>query len=152
MKLENLPEQTATYSALHDLVVTVLDPVIDYFGMIKLTYGFSSSDLSKNIKSGIAPRIDQHCSHEVNSKGKLACSRGGAAVDFLIEDEDMYEVAVWMTENIEFDRLYYYGAERPIHVSVGPENTRSVVFVRTDSSNRRIPVKMKIEKFLENRI
>jgi DNA phosphorothioation-associated putative methyltransferase len=150
--ISNMPEQAETFSALYDLARKALDPVIDYFGMIRLTYGFSSSDLSKNIKRGIAPRIDQHCSHEVNSKGKLVCSRGGAAADFLVEDEDMYEVAVWLTENVAFDRLYYYGADRPIHVSIGPESARSIVFVRTDSSNRRIPVNMKIAKFLESRI
>jgi hypothetical protein len=60
---------------------------------------------------------DQHGAHEVNAKGKLVCSRRGAAADFIVEDENMYEVMKWIHENLLFDRMYYYGPDRPLHVS-----------------------------------
>lgn len=38
--LPNLPREPDSYSALLDLAVQVLDPVIEWFGMIRLIYGF----------------------------------------------------------------------------------------------------------------
>ena len=37
----------------------------------------------------------------------------------------MREVADWIIANLPFDRLYFYGADRPIHVSYGPQNSRA---------------------------
>ncbi len=119
--LPNLPKDPETYTALYELVVNILDPVIEYFGAIKLTYGFCSSELAKLIPGRIAPKLDQHAGHEKNKRGRLICERLGAAVDFLVEDENMLEVAMWIAANTRFDRLYYYGPTRPIHVSFGPE-------------------------------
>lgn len=102
---------------MHDLATEILDPVIEYFGAIRLTYGFSSAELTRNIQRGIAPRLDQHAACERGPQGAFVCERGGAACDFLVEDEDMREVAEWITANPPFDRLYFYGPDRPIHVS-----------------------------------
>ncbi|WP_368622615.1 DNA phosphorothioation-associated putative methyltransferase [Paraburkholderia sp. BR13444] len=119
--LSNLPLNVSTYNALHALAVHVLDPVIDYFGPIRLTYGFSSPELSKQIQSGIAPKLDQHAACEHSSRGKLLCERGGAACDFIVDDEAMDEVALWIIDHTPFDRLYFYGPDRPIHVSYSNE-------------------------------
>ena len=103
--------------------------------MVKLTYGFCSVELSKKISYRIAPELDQHAAHEKNKRGNHVCKRLGAAVDFLIEHEDMKEVANWVAINTPFDRVYYYGPERPIgevtasehevlqRVRVGPGNS-----------------------------
>lgn len=115
--LRNLPLRPQTYNALHDLAVRVLDPVVDYFGAIKLTYGFCSSELSKHITKRVAHQLDQHASYELNANNRMICSRGGAACDFLVEDEDMAQVADWIIANLPFDRLYFYGSDRPLHVS-----------------------------------
>jgi DNA phosphorothioation-associated putative methyltransferase len=45
--LENLPVEPESYTALLELAEQVLDPVIDYFGMIRLTYGFCSPALAR---------------------------------------------------------------------------------------------------------
>ena len=119
--IANLPLNPATYNALHDLTTKILDPVIEYFGSIRLTYGFSSAELTRNILRGIAPKLDQHAACERGPRGALICERGGAACDFLVEDEDMREVADWIVANLPFDRLYFYGPDRPIHVSYAPE-------------------------------
>jgi len=115
--IRNLPLQPQTYNALHDLAFKVLDPLIEYFGTIKLTYGFCSAELGKHITSRVAHHLDQHAGHELGASRKLICSRGGAACDFLVADEDMGEVADWIIMNLPFDRLYFYGPSRPIHIS-----------------------------------
>ena len=120
--LDNLPEEPSTYTALLDLAVNLLDPIIDYFGMIKLTHGFCSQALAKKIPKGIAPKLDQHASCEKNLKSNYICERRGAAVDFIVEDEDMLEVTRWVVENLNFDRLYLYGRERPVHISYSDNN------------------------------
>jgi DNA phosphorothioation-associated putative methyltransferase len=87
--MPNLPKEAESYTALYELAENVLDPVIEYFGSIKLTFGFCSPGLARKIKGRIAPQLDQHAAHEKKRTGKHVCSRLGAAADFLVEDEDM---------------------------------------------------------------
>lgn len=142
--IRNLPLNPATYNALHDLATQVLDPVIDYFGGIRLTYGFCGPELSRHILKRVAPRLDQHASCEHGRGGKLICERGGAACDFIVPDEDMHEVAAWIVENTDFDRLYFYGKDLPIHVSWAPTRSRQAVRMITSSAGHLIPRTWKI--------
>lgn len=128
-RITNRPQQARSYNALHELTSHILDPIIGYYGMIRLTYGFCSAELAKVISRGITPGLDQHSSHELNRRGSPICPRLGAAADFLVEDEDMFEVARWIAQHLPFDRLYVYNPERPIHVSYGPANSREIVHV-----------------------
>lgn len=139
--VENRPRQAESYNALYDLATRVIDPVIEYFGMIELTYGFCSHRLAKLIKGRIAPELDQHAAHECNRLGMPICKRLGAAADFLVRDEDMRGVARWIVENLPFDRLYYYGTDRPVHVSFGPESNREAFEMRASPNGRLIPRK-----------
>ena len=120
LSLQNVPLRAQTYNALFDLATELLDPLIDYFGSIRLTYGFASAGLTKQIAQGIAPRLDQHAACEHSTRRRPVCVRGGAACDFIVDDENMKEVADWIVRSLPFDRLYYYGPARPIHVSYGP--------------------------------
>ena len=148
--VSNVPLNPKTYNALSRLAIEVLDPVIDYFGSIVLTYGFSSSELTKKIDSNIAPKHDQHSGHECNRLGNPICDRLGIASDFIVEDESMLEVARWVASNTNFDRLYFYGDDRPIHVSAGPENSKQVtLMLPSKTSNRRIPRSITVDQFLE---
>ena len=63
-QLPNLPKEADTYTALYELAVNVLDPIIEYYGSIKLTYGFCSPALARAISNRIAPELDQHAAHE----------------------------------------------------------------------------------------
>jgi DNA phosphorothioation-associated putative methyltransferase len=141
LRITNRPTHPASYTALFDLAANVLDPVIEYFGAIELTYGFCSKELSKHIRGRVAPELDQHAAHEPKRTGDPICSRLGAAVDFLVRDEDMEEVAAWIVANLPFDRLYYYGSELPLHVSFGPEHKRAYVEMRETVHGRRVPSK-----------
>lgn len=135
--IANLPLRPESYNALHDLASELLDPVIDYFGSIRLSYGFASSELTKHITHGIAPKLDQHAACEHGTRGMLICDRGGAACDFIVDDEDMREVAVWIISHLPFDRLYYYGPNRPIHVAYSAACSR-LAYVMTSGAGRRL--------------
>lgn len=137
--IANLPLNPETYNALYDLATRILDPVIEYYGSIRLTYGFASLTLTKHIPYGIASKVDQHAACEHSPRGQLICERGGAACDFIVDDEDMREVADWIISNLPFDRLYFYGPERPIHVSYASEGTGLAYEMRKTSSGRLIP-------------
>ncbi len=145
--IQNLPKQIETYNSLFDLATNILDPIIEYFGMVKLTYGFCSSDLAKKIPGRIAPKLDQHASCETNSMGNHICVRLGAAVDFIVEDEDMLEVSQWVVINTPFDRLYYYGADKPIHLSYGPEKSREIITMNPSKDGRLMPRRITSDRF-----
>ncbi len=137
--LPNLPKEADTHTAIYELATNILDPVIDYFGMVKLTYGFCSAELAKEISGRISPNLDQHAAHERKRNGKFICERLGAACDFIIEDEDMEEVVAWVCKNTNFDRIYFYDSERPIHVSWSPESSRQMTRMKLSSNGKRIP-------------
>jgi hypothetical protein len=144
----NLPKQPESYNALIDLAEQVLDPVIDYFGMIRLTYGFCAPELAKAIPGRIDPKRDQHAAHELNRLGKPVCERLGAAVDFIVEDESMLDVAQWIVANTPFDRLYFYGDDQPIHVSFGPNRDRQIVLMVEGKSGRLVPRVVSLDQFV----
>jgi DNA phosphorothioation-associated putative methyltransferase len=137
--IPNLPREADSYTALYELTTKIIDPIIDYFGMIELTYGFCSSKLAKEIPARIAPKLDQHASHEIAKNGQVICQRLGAAVDFLVVHEDMGEVAQWIIENLPFDRLYFYDTDKPIHVSFGPDQSRSAFRMQEVKPGVRVP-------------
>lgn len=139
LRMDNRPKTPDSYNALYNLAINILDPVIEYFGMVKLTYGFCSPALAGQIKGGISPKLDQHAACEHGSRGLLVCERVGAAADFLVEFEDMRDVANWIAENTQFDRLYFYGSDRPIHVSYGPAMSHIIVELLATSARSRIP-------------
>jgi hypothetical protein len=150
LSLRNIPLNPMTYNAIHRLAVSVLDPVIDYFGPIRLTYGFCSGDLAKHINERIAPKLDQHASHECNRLGRPICDRLGAAIDFFVEDENMLEVAQWIVQNCNFDRIYYYGADKPLHVSVAEKATRQIsLMLPSKQSGKKVPKTLNPEDFLQ---
>jgi hypothetical protein len=122
--------------------------VIDYFGMIRLDYGFCSPELSRKIPGRIDPKRDQHAACEHNRRGRPVCERLGAAVDFIVDDESMLEVAQWIVANTPFDRLYYYGDDLPMHVSYGPEQSGQVVRMVAGPSGRLVPRVTSHEDFL----
>lgn len=149
--LANLPKQAATYNALVALAREVIDPVMDYFGGIKLTYGFCSPELAKQIHGRIDPQRDQHASCELNTRGNLICTRKGAACDFIVPDENMLEVAQWIVQNTAFDRLYFYGNDKPLHVSYGAEHSRTIVLMLPSQSGRLVPKVITAANFLQRK-
>lgn len=149
-KVENKPLQKDTKAAISDLATNILDPVVDHFGGIQITYGFCSpqliSQIRKNELPKIAPDIDQHAGYELNNRGSRICKRDGFACDFLIKDQNMREVGRWVSQNCEFDSMYYYGSKNSLHVSFSSENKRQIVIMK-QHGNRRMPRVIKAEVF-----
>ncbi len=145
-KLENVPSPQSSYH-LESLTESILSSVQKRFGNINITYGFTSHSLLryilKNSPGDMAPDIDQHASMEVNSKGNRICKRDGAACDFYVDgfEDRMDEVAHYICEHLEFDRLYFYGKDRPIHISVGPDNSHYALIRTTRSDGLRVNAK-----------
>lgn len=128
-----------TLSALQDLNRFIIEEIIDFFGIdrFRLTYGFCSKDLKRYLekkdpqtgqKNGrVAPDLDQHMAHEVNKNGKYYCQRLGASCDFFIVGETSDRIVDWiLSQKLPFDSLYYYGADKPIHISYGPQQKREI--------------------------
>lgn len=130
--IDPYPWQPESHDAIALLFNHILNPIINYFGYSRfiLTYGFCSVDLKKFLSVGrnqTCAKIDQHCAHEVNSRGKLICDRIGAAADFKIADMPSDQLVCWIQQTgLPFDSIYYYGSERPIHISYGPQHKRHI--------------------------
>lgn len=128
-----------TIPALEALAKFILEPIIDKFSLekFKLTYGFCSpslrkyldkKDINTGVKNGrIDPERDQHMAGEVKSNGRYYCERLGAASDFQIVDTKSDRVVEWILRSqLPFDSIYYYGTDRPIHISYGPQHKRDI--------------------------
>ncbi|MGF1694778.1 hypothetical protein L4C54_03770 [Vibrio lamellibrachiae] len=132
---------------LQSLATRVLQPVAQFFGEIQVTYGYTSHSLLtwilKNSPGDMAPNIDQHASMELNSRGNRICKRNGAACDFYVEgyEQRMDEVAQFICKNLEFDRLYFYAKDKPIHISIGSDNSKYALIRKTRSDGVRINTK-----------
>jgi len=128
----------------------VLEPLAANFDRpITLTYGFCSSALARKIAKGIAPTLDQHAGFELNSRSNRICKRDGFAADFYIKGVSSLEIAQWVARSTSFDRLYYYGPDRPLHVSVSPVPIAHVVsMTRISVKGHPVPSVLKLESLL----
>ena len=62
----------------------------------------------------------------------------GQAVDFYIPNIHSKEIGKWITKNTVFDRLYFYGDYKPIHVSVGPENKKQIIIMKELTNSAKL--------------
>lgn len=146
------PQNPESIGAIENLFTQLLNPIIDRFGFenFHLTYGFSSADLIKFLnrkdpvtgqKNGrICSAVDQHTAHECDRNGNYICRHLGAACDFQIKGLDSDKVTRWIVKNLEFDSLYFYGFNRPIHLSYAQVNKRAT----WTFSSSNTPVKLKV--------
>ncbi|REJ42057.1 MAG: hypothetical protein DWQ54_14220 [Microcystis flos-aquae TF09] len=157
-QIDPYPKNPATITAWQNLAHFIIDPIIDNFGREKfqLTYGFCSNDLRKflqkkdpitGLKNGrIDPSRDQHCAHEINQKGQYYCQRLGAACDFRIINLTSDRLIDWiLNKKLPFDSLYFYGINRPIHISYGPQHKRDL----WTFTPRGTPTKKGLQSWLE---
>jgi len=118
------------------------------YGFLDRSYTLFDPTLAREIPGRIDPKRDQHAAHELNRRGNPVRPRLGAAVDFIVEDESVLEVAQWIVANTPFDRLYFYGDDKPMRVSFGPERASQVVRMEAGQSGRLIPRVTAVEGFL----
>lgn len=55
-----------------------------------------------------------------------------------------------VVENTDFDRLYFYGSDKPIHVSYGPEYSRNIVIMQIRKNGKKVPKNIAVSDFLDN--
>ena len=149
VQVDNSPKEPKTYEAISYLATTIMDPIFEQFGQPQITYGLCSHNLQKHIKKSVAPTLDQHAGSEKNSKGNLICSREGFAVDFKIEDVKTHHVARYIVEHLEFDRLYFYGSDRPLHVSAIADTAKRAIVVFNALNKGRTPKNLTHQQFLD---
>lgn len=140
----NEPQALKSVKALEGLAYKLLLPIYSNLGKPIITYGFTTQKLKsviqKNSPNGTAPSLDQHSAYEVNSKGNQICSRGGAACDFYIEGVAASDIVRYIVNNLSYDRIYFYGNDRPIHVSFHLESLQHHLQVMgIGDSGRRYP-------------
>lgn len=147
---DNMPLQLQSWLDLAALANTLLDPITEQFGKPVLTYAFAGPQLQKLIKQKsrpqIAPKLDQHAASELNRTGKPICPRGGAAVDFYVKDLNSWQLALWVAQHLLFDRMYLYGANRPIHLSFHQEPKRRITLLRELKSGQLIPQQINLAR------
>ncbi len=142
------PREEGSWHALSELVAAILEPITVKWGRPTLTYGFAASELTPLVqKRGgqIAPHLDQHAACELRKNGKPICPRLGAAVDLFVPGVGGFELAKWVASNLDFDRLYVYSDDRPIHISHGPERNRSIILVERTAGTVR-PRRLTLEE------
>jgi len=144
--VENAPQELDTYRAISELCAKVLEPVEKEFGRIALTYGFAGPKLTLKVHGRIAPRLDQHAGHERRVSGDYICPRLGQAADFRVPGVSSIVVARFLATMVPFDRLYLYGPDRSLHVSIGPQHACSIFEMRK-SGTRLIPRRLKSTDF-----
>lgn len=137
-QITNLPDRADTWRGIESVARSVLDPLHIRFGLVRLTYGFASAALTRRIAGRIAPRLDQHAGSELGMRGRRVCERGGQAVDLEVPGIDSIDVAIWIRDNLDFDRIYIYGATRPLHVSHATTSSGRV-FAMVSHDGRRVP-------------
>lgn len=139
-RIDPLPQNRGeTIAAIQALCDRILDPIITHFSpaAFQLTYGFCSTDLKRFLaqtdpqtgqRNGrISPHLDQHMAHEKNKNGRYYCERLGAACDFHIQGISSSTVVDWIVaQQLPFDSLYFYGVDRPVHISHGPQHKRAI--------------------------
>ena len=140
---ENNPLNTQSVEVLQQLCDNILTPLQKQFGEVSITYGFTTLALLKYIKKScpgdMAPELDQHAAFELNSRNNRICKRDGAACDIYVEgyENQMHLIAQYVINELPFDRLYYYGKDRPIHISFGPDHSRYLHVKQRDKNGKR---------------
>lgn len=139
----NQPLLDESQQACQQLCDNILTPLQKHFGEITITYGFTSFELLKYIKKNspgdMAPELDQHAAFEVNSRCNQICKRDGAACDIIISgyENQMHIIALYVINELPFDRLYFYGSYRPIHITFGSEHSRYLHVKQRDENGKR---------------
>ena len=141
----NEPESPSSKIALEKLVLEILLPIYRKYPKLNITYGFTSAILKRHIAKhsprGTAPNLDQHASCELNNAQNAICDRGGAACDFIVPDVSSSELVRFIVEHLNYDRIYYYGNNRPLHVSNAETPNKHLQLMAESENGRRYPIK-----------
>lgn len=145
--VDNVPRSPETYDAIARLAFRILEPLHDQGFAPVITYGFCSPRRAPLVEAWRTYQPgDQHVGHELFD-GRPICPRLGFAVDLKVRSAiDCFAALL----ELDYDRIYFYGDTRPIHVSVAPAgrlSSRVTVDMR-DFHVKRRPKRRNPENFL----
>lgn len=123
--IDNSPTEEHLLS-IQALTSIVLQKIRDKYGSVTITSGYRSKLLNATVKG--SPK-SQHTK--------------GEAADIVVEDEDLYEVAEWIKDNLEFDQMILEvnkKGSRWIHISYTrtDENRKEVLTAHWSSVERKM--------------
>lgn len=145
--LDNSPQEVESKDLLLMLLENILLPINKQFGSVKVTYGFVSADLNRYIQksssAGTCPSIDQHSASELNLSNNKICKRHGLACDFIVSGYEikMDQIMNFIVNNLDFDKIYYYGKDKTLHVSISNVSEKHLQIMNVSEKGRRIPGK-----------
>jgi hypothetical protein len=145
LDIHNHPESDESLSSIIMMTEKILMPILKSLGEIEISYGFTSTELTKyiqkNSSQGTYPPIDQHSSYEKNSAGGQICKRGGMACDFIVkgQQDNVPQIIQFIVSNLDYDKIYYYGNNRPLHVSVNSKPEKHLQIMNLSENGKRIP-------------
>lgn len=95
--------------ALRGLAEHVLDPVVDKFGPLSITYGYTCPELHAKLY-GANSRHGVHDCVPAKAKGAELAAAADILVHKMIDltKDEPREVLFWIKDNCEFDRLILY--------------------------------------------
>ena len=70
------------------------------------------------------------------------------AVDFIVRGTSSLVIAKWIISNLIFDRLYFYGEDKPLHISTNNHQPKKQIVLMLKRFGRRVPKTISIDKFL----
>ena len=102
---EKPPQYTSVKEAREAIFLNLLEPIRLHFGSLTITHGFTSQALINKVPAGIARNLDQHCAHELNSRGNRICSRDGASADIYVRGVSAGQLGEYIHQNLLFLEL-----------------------------------------------
>jgi len=113
---EDMRLEPWVYATLGKCVASILDPVMDYFGGLELTgIAWTGTNCRNHTASSSAEYGIGAPAHVFNA---VLRGRKGLAVGFVIPDESMLEVASWIAEGCQFNRMVVAGDHNSLTVGV----------------------------------
>ena len=88
---------------------------------------------------GVFPAGDQHAGYELDAHGKRICEKDGMAVDLRVPGRSSDDVRAWIVGRLPFDKLYFYGSDRPLHLSWAPDPIGQVIEMQPLASGKLMP-------------
>ena len=116
LDIDNTPSDSQI-KKLEALTINVLQPLRDHFGPVQVNSGFRCAELNSAIRGA---RTSQHMQ--------------GEAADVEIRGHSNKDVAIWIRDNLEFDKviLEFYSPTDPsagwVHVSFQKDNNRGASY------------------------
>jgi len=127
MDIDNTPPP-GVEANIQALVTSVLQPLRDKFGPIRVTSGYRSPELNRHVPGAAAN--SQHCTGEA------------ADIEPVAEGATVADLFIYTVEHLPFDQVIFeYPPNGWLHVSFGPRHRRDKFVKRAFAGYKPVTVK-----------